>query len=192
MKLGYWARRVWHFLGVVFPLTILFYPQARNLLLWGIGTLFLMVLVLEAVRFAHLPVNNWFAEKLKGVIKEEEEKSKPTGTFYFLLSAWICIFFFSTKIAAAALLDLVFGDQAASWVGKRWGRKKWGPQNKSLEGFAACLAVCFFINLMLLPWGVALAGAIGASLVEALIPWQDDNLTVPLGAAIVMSLAQQW
>jgi dolichol kinase len=187
MKLGYWARRAWHFLGAVFPLALLFFPQARSLLLWGIGLFFLLVLGGEITRFAFPPVNQWLMEKLRGVIKAEEG-TRPTGTFFYLLSSWACIFFFSPLVAAAALLDVVFGDSAASWVGSRWGRKRWGPKNKSLEGSFACLVACGIINLILLPWGVALAGAIGATLVEAFFPWKDDNLTVPLGAGVIMEL----
>lgn len=185
MKLDYWARRLWHFSGAIFPLTLWLFPQTRSLLLVGIGILFLAVLFGEIVRFAYPPLNDWLVERLKGALKEDE-RNKPTGTFYFLLSTWTCIFFFSSPVAAAAVLDLTFGDQAASWVGKKWGRRKWGTKEKSWVGSLACFLVCGLINLIILPWWAALGGALGATLVEALFPWKDDNLTVPLGAALVM------
>lgn len=187
MKLGYWSRRLWHFSGAVFPLTLLLFPQTRRGLLAGLGLFFLAVLIGELARFAYPRLNDRLMESLRGVIKEEERK-RPTGTFYYLLSTWTCMFFFSPPVAAAAVLDLTLGDQAASWVGSRWGRKKWGPKQKSWEGSIACFSVCSLINLMILPWGAALGGALGATLVEALFPWQDDNLTVPLGAAMIMQI----
>lgn len=187
MKLGYGARKFWHFSGAVFPLALLLFPPARSLLLWGIGLFFLLVLMGEIARFAHPRLNNWLQERLKGVLKEEESR-RPSGTFYYLLSSWICIFFFSPCVAAAALLDVNFGDPVASWAGSRWGRRRWGPKQKSWVGSGACFLVCASINLMLLPWEVALGGALCATLVEALFPWQDDNLTVPLGAALIMEI----
>jgi dolichol kinase len=89
-------------------------------------------------------------------------------------------------VAATAVGYLVFGDAAAALVGRRWGRHRYGA--KSLEGSAACAGICLGLGALLLPQHPAAvaAGAITATLVEALPLPFDDNWTMPLAAAAVL------
>ena len=81
----------------------------------------------------------------------------------------------------------------ATVIGEKFGRRI--VFNKSLEGSLACLVLCLVIGIvmsrissaMVLP--VAIVGAVSATVVELLPIPIDDNLTIPLFSAGMMTLA---
>jgi dolichol kinase len=85
----------------------------------------------------------------------------------------------------------VFGDAAATLVGVKWGRIKLGQ--RSLEGSIAFFLICLIVGLgllrvLMLNLNIVLIGALAAALIELLPLPFDDNLTVPIFSALVMSL----
>jgi dolichol kinase len=104
------------------------------------------------------------------------------------LSALLC---FSLPAAAAAIYALAFGDGLSSLAGRLWGRLR--PRflfGKSVEGSCVCFtAVLISAYLSTGGTGPALAGALAATLVEAL-PLKDyDNLAIPLATGLAVTLA---
>jgi dolichol kinase len=113
-----------------------------------------------------------------------------TGATWLLVAATLCYTLFTREVATASLLLVIWGDAAAALIGRRYGRIRFGPNKKSVEGtlafFAFGTAIVAFIPG--LPVLVGLIGAAVAAIVEAL-PWElDDNFAVPLIAGVVMSL----
>lgn len=72
-------------------------------------------------------------------------------------------------------------------VGRRIGRTH-ATKRKTLEGFAAGLTVSFLVASLLISPIIALIGATGGMLME-LLDVPDDNLTMPIFAGALMTLA---
>lgn len=96
-------------------------------------------------------------------------------------------------MALPALLFVAVGDPAAALVGTRFpGPRFWG---KSPSGGVAFVAAALAVWAVLCAFGFGqwswaiIVGAVGAALVELAPLLVDDNLTVPLIAGAVMTLA---
>jgi len=119
----------------------------------------------------------------------EHESFNLLGSTYLLIAALLAVEIFPRPVAAAALGFTVLGDGMAALVGKAWGRHRFF--NKTLEGgvggLLACLAWAAYLSGMgVLPWGVTIAGALIASLVELLPIPLDDNLGITLASGFLM------
>lgn len=128
----------------------------------------------------------------------------PFGLVLYAVSYSLLALFFSDKpyILAAGIIPLAYGDAAASLVGQKFGKHQYNVLGKkSWEGSIGMFIVCF---LMLVtgylffgnPYALstlnfvvaAFAVAVVATVFEAATPKGLDNLTVPLGSAIVFLL----
>jgi glycerol-3-phosphate acyltransferase PlsY len=124
------------------------------------------------------------------MIRSHEEEHL-LGSTYFMIAALLSVVAFDKMIAISALTFLVLGDSAAAFVGKKYGKPTyWG---KSIQGSVACFIVCLFIGSFILPnpW-VALAGALAATVAEALPVPMDDNMRVPIVSGLVMQIAAKF
>lgn len=144
---------------------------------------------LELARRRFAGLNEWFMSRTSVLLKESES-SRVLGSAYMAAAGLLVFLFFDKDLAILALLYIAVGDPLAGVVGKRYGRVRIG--RKSLEGTLA-FAVgaggvgCALITAGLdVPYGVALAGAGAAALVELTPVPVDDNLTVPPIAGAVM------
>lgn len=109
-----------------------------------------------------------------------------TGSTYLLISSSLCVLLVRKEIAIASISYLILGDSMAAIIGKRYGRIK--IFGKTLEGSLACFVTCLVIGAIIprIDFGIALAGAAAASLVELLPIPIDDNLRIPLISALLM------
>ncbi|OGO31217.1 MAG: hypothetical protein A2Z29_09255 [Chloroflexi bacterium RBG_16_56_11] len=186
---GPW-RRLWHVAGgSAFPVLAFF--VSRNILLIVLGAAIIVVIGWEIVRLASPGVNQWIAARLRLLLKKKE-RFQLTGTTYLLLASLATFFFFEKYVAITSLLFLSLGDFMAAAIGVRFGKHK--LLAKSLEGSLACLASCLIIGTIMTVTGtgislpVAFSGAFTATIVELLPIPPDDNLTIPLFSALVMTL----
>lgn len=161
-----------HFLGVketlYFSLALL---AAGAVLAW---------LVLRGMQlpFIHLALQ---------VSERGHEKHIPGfGAFKFVSSVALLTFLFSEqRVVLGALLVLAYGDSFSTWVGKNFGKIK-TPGNRTLEGSAAGILASFLILLPFFDPFTALVTALLGMLAEYL-PF-DDNYTIPLVSAVVLTL----
>jgi acyl phosphate:glycerol-3-phosphate acyltransferase len=155
----------------------------------------LVFLLLELVRLQESQktgfVSNWFSP-----FSREKEKGRLTGAIYLLAGCLIASLLFPRSIAVAAIILVSVGDPAATLVGTCAGKTRfWG---KSLEGHAACLAVCLISGVFLSSFlqfpamSVFAAGAIFATLFQALPLRLNDNVTIPVGSALIMLTLSTW
>jgi len=128
----------------------------------------------------------------------------PFGLVLYAVSYTLLALFFSDKpyILAAGIIPLAYGDAAASLVGQKFGKHRYNVLGrKSLEGSVGMFIVCFLIlatGYLFFGYPYALpisnfiaatfAVAVVATVFEAITPKGLDNLTVPLGSAIVFLL----
>lgn len=124
---------------------------------------------------------------------------KSLGTFFYAVSIGVLIAIFwqeSPQYAAIGILVMTWGDGLAALIGQRWGthRYKIGGIQKSWEGSLTMGIVSFAVSSLILmavqgnswqTWIVAIAIALVATALEAFSRLGIDNLTVPLGSAIV-------
>jgi dolichol kinase len=187
-------RKFYHVLASsVFPLLYLYPPfsldetGSRRLLLGLLAAGFTVSFLLDVLRLAHKPFNSRFMRFFSLVVRQSEE-NRFNGSTFLCLAFFVVIFFFSRKVAVTAMLFLSLGDAAAELGGRYFGRLR--IFQRSAEGTAAFFLVAFLTALVLWGnWRFALLGAAAGALVELFSFELDDNLTVPIGSALVLWLA---
>jgi dolichol kinase len=185
------GRKLYHVLGGLGLLGIYHFLGPRQalpvylLLLAGITAF-------DLARLRHPGFGAW-AMKHMGSLLRPGEAGTLSGSPTYILGVALTLYLFDLPVATAAVLFLVFGDVSASVVGEQWGRTKF--RDKSLEGTAAFVAaglVAALLARFLLPvppLALLACGVVTAAIVEIFTPRQlNDNLTIPLAAAAVMTI----
>ncbi len=162
-----------------------------------LGTLVGLFYIFEQVRLNYPE----YAEKLSPLTRllyRAEEQLKESSAIPYLVSSLLTILIFPKVIAIAAILTLAIADPASAIIGIKFGRKRIVP-HKSLEGssafFLACL-LCIYLSFKIAPqrteqdeiFFFAITSAFFSSLAEMLPIKLDDNITIPLSSAIIMSI----
>jgi dolichol kinase len=187
-------RKAIHVSFIVLPLELLYgwlpWPRTRGEWRLFLVTVVTAAIVIDMVRLHERRVKHFFRTFFGELIREHEQFNL-LGSTYLLLAALLAIELFPMPMAAAALGFTVLGDAWAAIVGKAFGRTRFF--GKSLEGAAAGLVACIAWGAGLaaagfLPWHVAMAGALVASLVELLPIPLDDNLGITLFSGYAMKL----
>jgi dolichol kinase len=186
-------RGLWHLLGgSLSPVLAIFVPG--HLLLKIIGLATGIFLALDILRLKNPGINKWVMLHLQKIINKAKERYLLTGTTWLLLSSFTVFLLFDKYIAIISLLFLSIGDFAAKVIGEKYGRHSIFSY-KTWEGSLACLISCLLISLLMsrmypsIKLEVSLIGAIFATIVEFLSTSIDDNLTVPIASAGMMTLA---
>ena len=115
-----------------------------------------------------------------------EKKSFVYPPLLYLISLFFIYAFFSKTSAYIATIAMTIGDAAALIIGKEFGKRKlFYNKNKTFEGtfaffFTTYLVIVFFID-PIRAFVIALVAALLESLTQHI-----DNLTVPLGAALLV------
>ena len=149
------ARKVIHVFALVYPAIYLFFAAlfSHQAGLLALGGLLVLGIIVECLRLqlgVHLPLIGYLYN-----FRRKKELEGVGAEIYFLLGVIVSLALFDRPVALAAILMTVFGDLAAALAGKRWGRLR--PQvfggKKSIEGFAAALAVNLIIGVLVLRAG---------------------------------------
>jgi phytol kinase len=129
------------------------------------------------------------------------------GTFFYAVSIGILTAIFWTiqhpEFGVIGVLVMTWGDGLAAIVGQRFGRHRYkiGGMQKSLEGSSAMILASYSVTLIILlsvqapitvAAAVAFLVAIAATGLEAFSRWGVDNLTVPVGSALVAYGCTAW
>jgi phytol kinase len=125
---------------------------------------------------------------------------RSLGTFFYAISMGLLIgYFFSRQqpeYAALGILIMAWGDGLAALIGQNFGQhpyQLWGIR-KTWEGSLTMLVVSFVVTVLMLGiiqpislslMAIALIVAILATFLETFSKFGIDNLTVPLGSAIL-------
>ena len=145
----------------------------------------------------------------RGIYRDADHKrGYPIGIVLYPISVLICILFCYKRlyVAAAAWAIMAWGDGFASIFGQKYGTKKlpWN-ENRSyagslaflLIGSAAAVGFTFWVwqapaePLLWYAVAIPVLGAILATLIETVPMGLDDNLTVPISAALFMLALHQ-
>ena len=160
------------------------------MLLLGGGAL--LALALDASRVRVGPLNRLFMLLFAPILKRSEA-SEISGATWFLIAAFFTFYFYGPGVALPALLFIAVGDPAAALVGTHLpGPRFWGKSPGGSVAFVAAALTVWALVCALgfgyWSWAVIIAAVVAAAVELAPLPL-DDNLTVPLIAGAVMTLA---
>jgi dolichol kinase len=177
------VRKLVHLAMVVLPVWIWWAPDAWR----SPGLLLALALVASAdlLRRVWTPWARWI-EACSRRYRRPRERRVWWGVHAMFVSAWLLSWSVSPQLAVLCLCYGIFGDAAAALVGKR----STGGRRKSARGSLACFLVCGVTGVVLVPHDAVriLLGAAVATGLERHSGPIDDNLSIPLGTAIVLSL----
>ena len=132
-------------------------------------------------------------QRLFGSIMHAQEMSSVSSGTWYATAVLSVASFFSETTLILAVLTLAVGDPIAGIVGRRFGRHKL-THNRTVEGSGAFLVSATLSAYLLLryahpevgaPLVLAMFVALGGTIGELLSAHRlDDNLTVPIGAAL--------
>lgn len=183
-------RKVLKLAGAVFPLSLLFVPAAITL-----SVLFILLLVAAAfdvVRFLAPRLNTKYLDI--GALSKRKEQRFISGYTLFLFSAFIVLRYFSPEIAIFAMLAFIFGDLLAP-IGKDIFLPVRFIKEKTLGGAMIIFTVAVIIGIFLrslaslpLSMNAVWIGALAAALLDQLSFAVDDNILVPIGTALILTM----
>ncbi|WP_353933080.1 diacylglycerol/polyprenol kinase family protein [Okeanomitos corallinicola TIOX110] len=122
------------------------------------------------------------------------------GTFFYAVSIGILVAVFwdlqQPQYAALGILTMAWGDGLAGLIGRRFGQHKYQlfGSNKSWEGSLTVTLVSLLVCILILLatqgnsweiWLISIVVAIVATALEAISFLGIDNLTVPIGSAVL-------
>jgi dolichol kinase len=180
------VRKLVHVGMVVLPAWIWWSPPA-----WrshGLLLAVLLALCIDLLRRVWKPWAHWIDTKASAYARPRESRLW-FGVHAMFLAAWILSWSVSPQTAVVSCCYGIFGDAAAALVGLR-RRAPTARPTKSVRGSAACFVTCIAVGLLWMPGEASriVVGALAATLLERFSGPIDDNLTMPLGAAIVLAL----
>lgn len=153
-----------------------------------------LVAVLADVTRAFSPSFNAVIRGIFGTLMRAEELPavrtgvRFNGATCVLVGAALMVLVFPLRVAVPVLIMTMLSDAAAALVGRRWGRHPWGSLSATMEGTAAFVATGLGVMTFVpsVATGPAVAGVGVAALVEALPLPINDNIRVPVAAALTV------
>ena len=149
-----------------------------------LGSIFLVLFVGDLIRLNAAWANEMFFRVFRGLASPRDAKGVASSTWY-AFGVFLAVAFAPMHIAISAILVLGFCDPVASYVGVRWGRRPF--LGGTVEGSAAFVILAASILLFRHPPAIALSVAVVAGLVERRSWPVDDNLTVPVVCAALLT-----
>ena len=106
------------------------------------------------------------------------------------VGAMLAMLLYPDPAASIAVYALAFGDGLASFAGKLFGRVRVpGTGGKTVEGSLSCAAAVAVASYLVYPSPVVVAiSAASATVLEALPTGDADNLILPVGVGLMVSL----
>ncbi len=180
-------RRLVHVSGTGLPalylLGLLTWEQLRWLLLLGSA----VALVLEIIRL--LVGLDWqIYDELTRSYEQDNLAGYALYFFGMTATAWV----FEPRIAIPAMLMLTIADPISGLIGS--GELGVKAVHTLLVTFAVCVLIASVLGL---PLPAAILGAVAATLADGVKPVIagyviDDNLTIPIGAAVAIFVALRY
>lgn len=186
------GRKALHLIALIIPLGM--WWLGTPLALYVLGTMAVLALSADVVR-AYSPPFNRFIRWIFGPLMRAEELpdvgSRVTfnGATCVLVGAALLTLIFPLRVAVPVLTMTMLADAAAALVGRRIGRHSWGSLSATVEGSTAFVVtgLAVMAAFPMLAFGPAAAGVLIAAAVEAIPLPVNDNIRVPLVAALVVA-----
>ncbi|WP_122088525.1 diacylglycerol/polyprenol kinase family protein [Halalkalicoccus subterraneus] len=173
------GRRLVHASGVGAPLSYLLGVFTWEQLGWVLAAGLAGTLLLEFARLRS-GLDWWIYENLT----REYEREKVAGYALYMVGMAVVALAAPPEIGVPAMFMLAIGDPVGGYLGK-------GAATKSPVALAAVFGVCLLVALPFVPPVAAVLGAMAATAADGYLitirgSIVDDNLTIPLAAALAM------
>jgi len=142
---------------------------------------------LDVIRLLDRRVNVLFFRSFRSFASPREARGPASSTWY-TFGLLLTVAFFPRRCAVSGILVLALADPAASYVGRRWGRRAF--LGATLEGTLLFAVVAFCIVAPRHGIAAAAATALVTTLAERLSRPLDDNLTLPVVGAATIALLE--
>jgi len=113
--------------------------------------------------------------------------SREKGNLFFAISCLFCVALFPKEIVVPAVITFSILDGLASLFGYYFGRHRIF-NHKTAEGTLGGMAVTLIVLVLFVPPSTAALAVVVAGVIELFSPL-DDNLLIPPGVCIALSLA---
>lgn len=161
--------------------------------LYLLGPMALLAVTADVAR-AYSPPFSRIIRSIFGPLMRNEELPEPdagvsfNGATCVLVGATLLVLLVPIRVAAPVLAMAMVADAAAALVGRRLGRHTWGSLSSTVEGTAAFVGTGLTIMAFVptIAFGPAAAGVLGGGIVEALPLRINDNIHVPIVAALLL------
>jgi dolichol kinase len=188
-----YGRNLFHFGNGLLCMALLHYLLTPTGVLIGGLTFAAFCWTMEGLRVRYDAVTRFFMWIL-GPIAHPHEHHRVNSSTWFATAVALLVLFFSPLVCTVAVAVLCVADPVAALIGRRWGRTRIRA-GRTLEGslgFVAAGTIATTIALWAwfgyLGWStilaIALVAAVCGALAEIISKRIDDNLTIPLGAAV--------
>ena len=179
-------RKLIHYALATIPICYFFFFD-RTTILWILGVMTGSIIIGEILRMRFVFFRRLYKLILGKVVRIKEDHTF-TGATFSLLGTFITILIFEKYVAMFAVLVLALADSTAALVGRKLGRIPF--LGKTVEGTGAFLLIAILLAMFSpeLPRTGALLGALIATIVELLPSPMNDNIMIPLSAAITLSM----
>jgi dolichol kinase len=176
-------RQLLHmFFGII--LVTLLYFQIINIYWMVIGLVTALILS-KLCTIIRIPLASWVMDRFER--KEYRNKFPGKGPIFFMIGSIIVLYLFPLNIALAAMVILSVGDAVSHIFGKLLAKRTY-KYLKSVEGTLVAIVASFFGVLIFVNVFAAIAGVTIGLFFEDLKIGVEDNLFLPIVAAIIMSL----
>ncbi len=189
---GELGRKALHLLALTIPLGM--WWGGMPLALYVLAPAALVATAADVARAHSTSFNRWIRWIFGPLMRADELPPVGAGVRFngatcVLVGAALMVLLFPLRLAAPLLAMAMLADAAAALVGRRLGRHPWGRQAATVEGSAAFVGTGLAIMAWMpaIPFGPAAAGVLGGAVVEALPLPINDNIRVPVAAALVVA-----
>lgn len=182
------GRRIFHATnGTLIALALTWLDLSRDTALLILGGILVLLVLLDGVRLRVPRANEAFFRAFRDLASPREATGSASSTWY-TLGVLLALALFSREAAVSGILILAYADPAASYGGRRWGKRPF--LGGSLEGSAIFAVVAFAALAARHSLLVAAVTAVAVAVAERLSWPLDDNLTVPVAGAGVVTLLE--
>lgn len=184
------GRKALHLLALVIPFGMWWLDVP--LALYVVGGSAVIGILADILRAYSPAFNKWIRGRFGPLMRMEEVPPVGTGVIFngatcVLVGATLLALLFPIRVAVPILTMTMLADAAAALVGRWMGDHPWGRFSSTVEGSLAFVSTGLLV-MALFPvtaFGPALASVVVASVVEALPLPINDNIRVPVMAAVI-------
>ena len=178
------GRRLFHSSAGVLIAWLLTLPRPTRIeLIVLLAGALLIAGTLDFVRLRSPAANVRFFKALR-LLASPREKDQVASSTWYLIGVLATVLIAPVPYAASAILVLALADPSASVVGRVWGRRRIG--SGTVLGTLVFVTVAAVVLGVRHTWALAIPTAIVVSAVEVLRVPIDDNLRVPIAAALTL------
>lgn len=181
-------RRLFHaFNGTALAALLTVWAPPRRGTVAVMAALFIVLLTLDLLRLRSEAANRVFFRWFNRLASPREASGLASSTWY-ALGIVLVLGLFPWPAAISAILVMALADPAASYIGRRWGRRPF--LDGSVLGFVVFVGVAGLVLGLRHPLALAIPTAVAAAFAERRSWPLDDNLAVPLVTAGMLTLLQ--